>query len=100
MDEPAGESPPDYVPSWWERGRYGRANHAFDRSPSRVLAFYTVMGLIGIGIILQAIVDPGSATHGYMALRGLVGAVLLVPIVAVYAPRAWRARREQRRGRD
>ncbi len=97
MDDPASEPTPDYVPSWWERGRYGRANRRFDRSPTRVLAFYVVMGIIGLAIIVQAIVNPHAALHGYRSGRALVGAVLLLPIIVVYAPRAWRARRESRR---
>jgi hypothetical protein len=94
MDE-LHTDPPDYVPGWWQRSR---ANRAFDRSPTRVLALYSIMAVIGVAIVVQAIADPGWL-NGYWAIRGLVGAVLLLPLIAVYAPRAWKARQAERHDR-
>ncbi|HEX3510364.1 MAG TPA: hypothetical protein VHT27_04610 [Solirubrobacteraceae bacterium] len=98
MDEESSYKAPDYVPSWWERGRYARANHTFDRSPTRVLAFYVVMALVGLTIIALDVANP-HRLHGYWGIKGAIGAVLLLPIVVVYAPRAWKARQAQRRDR-
>jgi hypothetical protein len=85
---------PDYVPRSWSRSRF---NRWFDRSPTRVLAFYALMGAIGVALIAQAIVDP-SGVHGGLAVRALVGAVLFLPLIFVYAPRAWKARQANRGG--
>jgi hypothetical protein len=98
MDEPSPNDPPNYVPSWWERGRFRRGNHAFDRSPTRVLIFYVLMATVGIVILVEDISDP-NRVNGAWAIRSLVGAVLLLPIVVIYAPRAWKARQAQRRDR-
>jgi hypothetical protein len=92
-----GREKPDYVPPWWERGRYGEANHRFDRSPTRVLAFYAVIFLVSIALIVRAILDPHAAMHGYRGPGSLVAAVILIPLIAFYAPRAWAARQRERR---
>jgi len=94
MEEP-GREQHDYVPPWWERGNHGRANRAFDRSPTRVLAFYAVVAVLSVALIARAIVDPSAALHGVRGPGSLIAAVLLIPLIGFYAPRAWRARRRR-----
>jgi hypothetical protein len=88
----------DYVPPWWERGRHRNANRRFDSSPSRVLAFYAVLFVTSVALVVRAIVDPHAALHGYRGPASLVAAVFLIPLIGFYAPGAWRARK--RRGAE
>jgi hypothetical protein len=92
-----GRETHDYVPPWWERGRYGEANRRFDRSPTRVLAFYAVMFVVSIALVVRAIVDLHAAMHGYRGPSSLAAAVILIPLIAFYAPRAWKARQREHR---
>lgn len=92
MQEPDRETH-DYVPPWWERGLHGNANRRFDSSPARVLAFYAVLFVISVALVVRAIVDPHAALHGYRGPASLVAAVVLIPLIGFYAPRAWRARK-------
>jgi hypothetical protein len=86
----------DYVPPWWERGRRANANRRFDSSPTRVLAFYAVLLVVSIALLVRWVLDPHAALHGYRGPGSLVAAVVLIPLIAFYAPRAWRARRRER----
>lgn len=95
MQEPNRETH-DYVPPWWERGRHARANRRFDSSPGRVLAFYALMFVLSIGILVRLAVDPHAALRGYRGPGSVVAAFILIPLIAFYAPRAWKARRQPR----
>ena len=92
-----GRETHDYVPPWWERGRRANANRRFDSSPGRVLDLYAVLFVTSVALVVRAIVDPHAALRGYRGPSSLVAAVVLIPLVAFYAPRAWRARRRARR---
>lgn len=95
MEEPRSETH-DYVPPWWERGRHAAVNRRFDSSPSRVLAFYALLLMVSIAIIVQLIVDPHAALRGYRVPGSVVAAFVLIPLIVFYAPRAWRARGRRR----
>ena len=62
-----------------------------------MLAFYAVIFVLSTALIVRAIVDPHAAMHGYRGPGSLVAAVILIPLIAFYAPRAWKARQRERR---